>query len=358
MGDEVACRARARWGQTAPWGVALVLVASTFCSAPTWAQRPSRATPPSPYRLRCSAERAALCVDVARAMRIRAAVAVRVGDPAGAYRAEARDVLLADDRGTPPIADGAEPRRLAVTLVSTEGTELRTVVELGDSEPDAIVRAVVLATEALIDLDASPPARAEERSTRVFERTRLPDVPRGLGVSTWHDPRPRTVMARPVIFGRMLGGISLERGDLLFGPGIGFGLCVVGQCAVIEADLSLVPVVVEQPELTVEYTAVTFAMRVMLRPVVVGRLSFAVTGGALARLGTASTSEGVSRTVSDAGFRGTLEAAYRVAGPFEVVVEGGVDALVQRARFIRGEKEILLEDAVTPWVVLGGRVRP
>lgn len=282
-------------------------------------------------------------------MRIRGGVVVRVGDAIEAYRAESRDVVLgAIDETT---------HQMPVTLVASEGTELRTLVEIPE-DADAAVRALVLAIEALVDLDLTPARGSARATTRVLDRAILPDVPRGSGITTWHDPRPRTVMARPVFFGRVLGGISLERGDLLLGPGIGFGLCVVGHCAVLEADLSLVPVEVVQPDLTVEYTAVTFSMRVLLRPLVMGRWSVALTGGALARLGRATTSEGVSRTVTDAGFRGTIELAYRVAGPVELLIELGVDGLVQRARFVRAERSILLEDAVTPWLVLGGRVRP
>jgi hypothetical protein len=81
--------------------------------------------------------------------------------------------------------------------------------------------------------------------------------------------------------------------------------------------------------------------------------------GLLSRVGEAfSLDTRERRVVSDLGVRTTLEVSARVAGPFEFVLEAGVDVAVTRAKFLRAAQRVYLEDRVRPWAVFGIRLRP
>jgi hypothetical protein len=82
----------------------------------------------------------------------------------------------------------------------------------------------------------------------------------------------------------------------------------------------------------------------------------------VSRIGTASlVGHDLRRTTSAFGARTSLELAWRVRGPFELVAEGGLDAMLSdqrgRYRLPTGQEEIL-EDRWTPWLMLSLRLRP
>jgi hypothetical protein len=91
-------------------------------------------------------------------------------------------------------------------------------------------------------------------------------------------------------------------------------------------------------------------------------LTAAIGLGLVSRIGTASlVGEDARRTTSAFGARTSLELAWRVRGPFELVAEAGLDAMLsgQRGRYYlpTGQEEVL-EDPWTPWLVFSVRLRP
>jgi hypothetical protein len=109
----------------------------------------------------------------------------------------------------------------------------------------------------------------------------------------------------------------------------------------------------------VRYRPVSVGMRVQLRPWRWGDFVPALTFGVLTRFGNAWIEEtGAAQTVASFGLRGTVELAWIVSAPFEVVLEPGVDFVSNPGRFFREGEVVLLEDVITVWGVVSVRVRP
>ena len=169
--------------------------------------------------------------------------------------------------------------------------------------------------------------------------------------------------ATPTLYMKILAGYSPTRERWLLGPGAGLGLCVSGHCLVIEADMPLLPEEVQWENYgTLRYRAVTTALRLQIRPVIREAWSLGVNIGALSRMGNATLvredGPDVRRKATNFGARLSAELAVRIAGPFEAVLEVGVDWLKDRAVFRFDTNGRFLEDAVTPWSTLSVRMRP
>ncbi|MEZ4338640.1 MAG: hypothetical protein R3B82_18640 [Sandaracinaceae bacterium] len=126
----------------------------------------------------------------------------------------------------------------------------------------------------------------------------------------------------------------------------------------------------------VQYRPITLALRLLLRPFVIDEtVSFAFGLGLLTRFGVASlVGVDASRLTTNFGLRGSVEGAWRVADPFEIVLDLGVDAHTSPAILTRlprpppgapsGDcppgmaERVLVEDIITVWGVLAIRVRP
>jgi len=270
-----------------------------------------------------------------------------------------RGVQAAIGEPAPEIAEAIGPGQVALVVhegaiwVGVGGHDGHTLSDTLALDPRDVgaPQAVALMIESLQDEPPPPPIRAsprEEGSEWVYlEYPRVEPERRG---------------AMPAIYLRILAGWSPTRNRVLVGPGAGLGLCVGPHCVVIEADLPLVP---EKIDIwtgeTLRYRAVNTSIRAQIRPWTRDRWSFGFTIGLLSRIGSVSVIGGDYReTATNLGFRSSLEAAWRIAGPFEWVFEAGIDAVHQSSRaraFVYGQT-VFLEDTWTPWLTSSLRVRP
>lgn len=333
------------------------------------AQDLSVLAPDAPLTLRPTEMSRGLAVAVVRTLSIRLDVPVSVGEAAPPV------VLAAVPSGHCAMAmqDGV----VELVLAGPEGQVFRTLVTLERIRGRALVRAVALAVEALRDvaLDGPPPGTANRRTVTVHgdrEVTWIYNEPEG-GL---FGPRRRIeATAKPLVALGFLFGASTERGTPQLAPRIGFGLCQEAWCVVIEGDL---PLVAEETVACdgrhIEYRPVTLGLRLLLRPVTIDDVSLAFGIGVLTRFGLANlVGVDASRLTTNFGLRGSLEAAWRVAGPIEIVLDAGLDAHTSPARLTRfprpppgvphtcpigAPEPVLVEDILTVWGVLAVRLRP
>lgn len=174
-------------------------------------------------------------------------------------------------------------------------------------------------------------------------------------------------IARPTIYLRALVGLTTARSTVLFGPGIGVGLCVGDFCAVLEGDI---PIIEERRTIeidpgehltdTISYRPVFVAARLGYRPLRAGPVTGGITWGLLDRFGNAWLGDtGESQLVNDLGMRQSLEVSIEISRPFEWVFEAGFDVTFAPARWTSvGQRALLLTDDVTGWGVTAIRIRP
>ncbi|MFT5357199.1 MAG: hypothetical protein ACI9KE_004433 [Polyangiales bacterium] len=205
-------------------------------------------------------------------------------------------------------------------------------------------RAVALAIQDLVDQAAIPA-----------------NVPRAVRARPAMEPAlerlPRLV-AKPAFFLRLLAGYSPTRGQVLVGPGAGFGLCLSRGCVMVEADMPLVPNQQVLAGHDVRTRSVNAALRLHLRPIEVGDFSIGATFGVLTRILRVSVDGEGASTITSLGVRTSLEAAWRFNGPFEWVFEVGGDAILDSERVPVGGQSFILEDGFVPWVTTSLRMRP
>ncbi len=229
--------------------------------------------------------------------------------------------------------------------LGTGGRGGRTITTTIDFHDDAgMGRSLALAAEMLLEEAAELPPESDTAS-RAGEWVFL----------DYERPRPRRSLATPTVFFRMLLGVSTQRGTALVGPGAGVGLCVSNHCVTFEADL---PLIADSVDLgdgnSASYRAITAALRVHLRPLVIGRWSLGISTGFLTRIGTITVaSEGIREVSTSLGVRSSLETAFRIAGPLELLLEAGVDLAIpgSEARLNYAAGPVRLEDRWTPWLV-------
>ena len=268
-------------------------------------------------------------------------------------RRTGREVLIG---APPPMLIEAVPRDhvgmnasegdVSLVLGAPDGRNVSaTVPQMDDVAAQA--RAVALAIESLGDEAEMLPPVVEPSNEETFI-----EAPRA----------PTTVapIARPTLFLKLMVGFSPIRRTAIVGPGAGLGLCVGAHCLVLEAGLSLLPQYeTNQRGETVRYRPVNASLRAILRPYQDERFAVGIGIGFLTRVGRALLLEtDRHQVVTNFGLRGTVEFAVRIRGPFEWVVDAGVDFAVSRARFIRSGATIFLEDRWNPFLVTSLRVRP
>lgn len=339
------------------------------------AQVPAPDGPPvlaadAPITLRPTRGARRLAEQVTRILAVRLDVAVATGEDAPP------EILEAVPAGH--CAIDAEGPSVRLVLAGPEGQVFATEVFVEDLRGAAIARSVALALEALRDtaLEGPPPGQALRRT---FFRA-------GREVTwTYHEPegglfgrRPRVeATAKPLVYLGFLGGLSTERLTPQLAPRIGLGLCQTAWCLMLEGDLPLIPEVTEACDgREIQYRPITLALRLLLRPFVIDEaLSVAFGLGILSRFGLASlVGVDASRLTTNFGLRGSVEMAWRVGGPFEVVFDVGLDAHTSPAILTRLPRpapgtppgvcptgfaeRLLVEDILTVWGVLAIRVRP
>jgi hypothetical protein len=278
-----------------------------------------------------------LAAEVARSLERRSGVVVHVG--------EAPPVLPEAVRRDELALVRAEDGLLLAMGRRGGGAVSRTMAVEGHGA-DAFV--VTLAVEALRDEAATmaPAPTPPPDDSYVFYEYERPPV-------------EREMLATPTLYMKILAGYSPVRDHWLIGPGAGLGLCISGHCLVIEADLPLMPERVRWQDRTLLYRAVSTSLRLQVRPVIREQWSFGLTIGALTRIGNVTWKEADERQrATNFGARISTELAVRVAGPFELVIEAGVDLLKDRATFRDGIDVTFVEDKYTPWATLSFRMRP
>lgn len=311
-----------------------------------------------------------LATQVVRVLALRLDVPIAVGEDAPPEVLEA--VPMAH------VAIDQEGDDVRLVLAGPEGQVFETQVLLEDLRGRAVVRAIALALEALRDtaLEGPPPGQATRRT--VFRDGREVTWTYYEREGGLFGPQPRIeANAKPAIYLGFLAGVSTERQTPQLAPRIGFGLCQSAWCLLLEGDL---PLVAEETVACdgrhVQYRPITLALRLLLRPFVIDdTVSFAFGLGLLTRFGVANlVGVDASRLTTNFGLRGSVEGAWRIAGPFEIVLDLGVDAHTSPAILTRlprpppggptGDcspgmpERVLVEDIITVWGVLAIRVRP
>lgn len=180
----------------------------------------------------------------------------------------------------------------------------------------------------------------------------------------WGRQRTMEPVARPILYLRALVGFSTSGSGVLFGPGVGLGLCVGDACVVIEGD---VPVFEERRAMGagaasthVSYRPIHLAVRLQYRPLRAGPVTAGITWGLLDRVGNAwLDATGESRLLNDLGMRQSVELAVEIERPFEWVLEVGADVTFSPAHWIDNARGSLrMSETVTGWGVTAIRVRP
>ncbi len=320
-------------------------------------QRSNQLDPAAGLTLRPVPELRSLTERVARMLHVRTGLSVEVG--ASPPRDLPQAVLASQ------VAIVREGPEVVVVLVGPGGFVYESRVDL-PAGTDASVRAIGLTIEALRDAAiAGPPPRAEGPGAVGGARVSFVYLePEGglFGVRQRVEP-----IARPTIYLRALVGFSTARNTVLLGPGVGVGLCVELSCLVLEGDLPVFPEEHPSPsdDRIVRYRPINLGMRLQIRPFRFDDFVPGLTVGVLTRFGSAWVEEDVvahlppeSQTVTAFGLRGSLELAWVFAEPFEIVLEVGVDFVVNPARFIRMGQVVLLEDIATLWATTSIRLRP
>jgi hypothetical protein len=347
---------------------AALVFALLALASPAGAQDLPSLPPDSPLTIRPTDAARDLAEAVVRTLAIRMDVAVVIGDAAPPV------VLEAVPSGHCAMA--IEDEEVELVLAGPEGQVFRTLVEVEGMHGRDVVRAVSLAIEALRDvaLDGPPPGSAPRRTFAGPGNRQVTWTYREAEGGLF-GPRPRIeATAKPLVYLGFLLGLSTERLTAQVAPRIGFGLCQESWCALLEGDL---PVFAEETEACdgrrIEYRPVTLAFRLLLRPLAVDDVSFAFGIGILTRFGVANlVGVEASRLTTNFGLRGSVEVAWRVAAPIELVVDLGLDAHTSPAvltRFPRpppgvygcpvGVPEpVLVEDIIGVWGVLAVRLRP
>ena len=339
----------------APWhhrrwvgsGTCLVLgVCLLGLAGPAYAQAVVRADPARPIVVHSSLDLEALAHSAVEILRRRGRPARLGGLPAG----DIPEVSAEGEVTLWSVTGGIEVR-----LIGPEGRDRVALLPSLDPREESSARVAVFALEALLDapLPSVAPGYDPDAAAYIL---RYPEFAPGgeLFGRTEPDPGPM-----PMVILRFMLGFSPLTGAVLAGPGAGLGMCTGGHCLLLEAGLSLLPDDRRVGGDRYRFRAVDTGLRVLLRVWEGERFGVHSGLGLLSRVGEAfdlDTAE--RRVVSDLAVRTTLEGSVRVAGPFEFVLEGGVDVAVTRATFVRAARQVYLEDRVRPWVVFGVRLRP
>jgi len=348
----------------------LLAVIVVLHAAPVSAQELPRLEADAAIVLRPTPDSRALAQRMVRTLAIRLPVGITVGEDAPPQ------VLEAVPSGHCAVARDDDAVRLV--LGGPEAQVFRTEVVIEGLRGAAVARAVALALEALREtaLDGPPPG---ESSRRTLIRRDGREV-------TWlyreregglFGPQPVVeATAKPLVMIGFMGGVSTERITPQLAPRIGFGLCQTAWCLMLEGDLPVVPETTEACDgRQVEYRPITLGLRLLLRPFVIDDVSIAFGLGILTRFGVANlVGVEASRLTTNFGLRGTAEVAWRVADPFEIVFDVGLDAHTSPAILTRlprpppgmvafpgcppGAERVLVEDIITVWGVLAVRLRP
>jgi len=250
-----------------------------------------------------------------------------------------------------PVGDGVEVR-----LIGPAGRDRVVTLASLDARQPVSARVVVMALESLSDAplpESAAPAFDPNGPAYVL---RDPDYAPG---GARFGRTEASAGAMPIVLLRFMLGYSHATGGLLVGPGAGLGVCSRGHCLLLEAGLSLLPEDRQVDGESYRFRSVDTGLRILFRLWQRGRFSAGYGLGVLSRVGEAfdlTTHE--RRVVSDFGLRTTLELAARFAGPFEFVLESGVDYAHTRATFLRAGQRVFLEDRVRPWLLFGIRIRP
>lgn len=262
-------------------------------------------------------------------------------------------IALTDARSTQEILVGDVEADLHVRVVLGAPDRVTYATELTTSPArPASARSIALAILALRDsaLMGRDPSVPPDPNAPAYTYRVPRDGPLG--------PHPSLVPAlRPAFVFRFLLGASASRGTALVGFGVGVGLCLGRDCLLLEADI---PLLFEErnapPRERIDYRPSVLGLRVQLRPIVVGDVSFGFAIGPIVRVGNAHV-RGTTTTFTTPGMRGTVVVGWEFVRRFEWVVELGVDAALELAR-LSMPGVVLLEDVVTPWAMLALRVRP
>ncbi len=249
-------------------------------------------------------------------------------------------------------------------LALVRGEEGGVTLAMGRKGGGAVTRTLAIEGGSA---DAFPVSLAVEalRDEATIPAPPLDDAPSNDAYVYYEYERPpvvREMRATPTLYMKILAGYSPVRNQWLIGPGAGLGLCISGHCLVIEADLPLLPDEVEWQGRKLYYRAVSTSLRLQVRPVIREQWSFGFTLGALSRMGNVTWDrpgeDDERQRATNFGARLSTELAVRIAGPFEVVVEAGIDMLKDRATFRDGVDFTYVEDRYTPWATLSVRMRP
>ena len=181
--------------------------------------------------------------------------------------------------------------------------------------------------------------------------------PRDSGEIPRTDLSERLLKVKPRLYFSLYGGASSESRALRTGVGVGGGLCVRGQCLLLNLEYPL-PIGMEQGADDVRYRYPTFSCTFSSQPFTWGPFTPGVSVGLLSRIGQFERDMGLKNYLpgldTDLGVRGAVEGSFQVLDSVDVVAQAGVDYALDRWQYSdtgRGSR-------VAPWLQAGIRVRP
>jgi hypothetical protein len=181
--------------------------------------------------------------------------------------------------------------------------------------------------------------------------------PRDSGEMPRPDLSERLLKVKPRLYFSLYGGASSESRALRTGVGVGGGLCVRGQCLLLNLEYPL-PIGMEQGADDVRYRYPTFSCTFSSQPFTWGPFTPGVSVGVLSRIGQFERDMGLKNYLpgldTDLGVRGAVEGSFQVLDSVDVVAQAGVDYALDRWQYSdtsRGSR-------VAPWLQAGIRVRP
>lgn len=322
-----------------------------------------------------------IAAEVASVLELRTGAHVEVGEPPPPGLAEAVPAGH--------VAIVRTPEGVHLVLGATGGRSLSVHVELPDGLDAGDARALALAVESLHDTaldghyaggdgssvqvphdpgvahvaaDASADGSGDslsEVSAWAARARALRDARSDEGSEPgdfWQPHFLRDVQL--LAFARVYSGASAQSSSVESGLGGGLGLCAIGQCLLLSADLP----VSDAATSDLRYRYSTYAVAFYSRPEALTFGDFTPGGrvGLLTRVGHFRDDMGLSDggLDTDLAARGSVELGYLAHRNVDVLLEAGVDYLLDRYLLSDRGGAVERGERVTPWLQAAVRVRP
>lgn len=319
----------------------------------------------SAFTLRPQPGLEALAGEVAAVLELRSGARVEVG------AAPPPGLLEAVPEGH--IALARTPTGVRLVLGAVGGRSLGAEIEIAPGADEVDPRSIALAVESLNDA-ALDHAHADRRRMGGGEPTGAADA--ATSTEGGAPSARRSAMLRDegalvpggfskpnflediqlLTFARAYSGATTASTSLESGIGAGMGLCAVGHCLYLAAEMPLSTASAQD----IRYRYPTFSSIFYSRPFRFGDFTPGASIGLLTRVGHFRNDMGLpgNGLDTDLGARGSVELAWAVHSRLDVIAEAGGDYALDRFLLSTGGSEVSRGDRWSPWMQASVRFRP